>query len=64
MPPSSRRGWFARGDGFHWDHKDGCFIEKELGTKSEFTLYTKKAERMGSAASLEQAQNKHRLVHK
>jgi hypothetical protein len=49
--------WAERGDGCHWDHPDGCFIEKEHSER--FVLYTGKCVRLARVCSLRAAYQKH-----
>lgn len=55
----SNSDWKERGDGWHWDHPDGSFIEKELGTRAEFGLYNDDCDCLGRFPTLAAAHKAH-----
>ena len=54
-------GWTERGDGFHWDHTDGCFVEKAYDRLPvRYALYNVKCGRLGKpVGSLLEAYRQH-----
>lgn len=53
-------GWKARGDEYHWDHTDGCFIERDFaGSKTVYVLYADDCTRVSGTKSLTTAFQSH-----
>jgi len=56
-------GWQSRGDGWHWDHTDGCFVEKDGGMRVVFVLYDKECKKIGRAKTLPDLYRIHSRLH-